>query len=142
MRVAVAAAVPAQDSVWAAASPAVEELERADQVEGVAAQAALEAELMQEICGVRRGREAVAALAQAQEPVEVLVVAQAARVDPEVVAAALAVSEVAEAVLEEAARERAPRVAAPVVWVAPEVALAAVAQLEALPDPAATRANG
>src|SRR6266853_2008855 len=110
MRVAVEAAVPDQDSVWAAASPAVEELERADQVEGVAAQAALEAELMQEICGVRRGREAVAALAQAQEPVEVLVVAQAARVDPEVVAAALAVSEVAEAVLEEAARERAPRV--------------------------------
>jgi len=121
MRVAVAAAVPAQDSVWAAASPEVEELEpaeeaqaRAVQAEGVAAQAALEAELMQEICGVRRGREAVA-LAQAQEPVEVLVVAQAARVDPEVVAAALAVSEVAEAVLEEAARERAPRVAAPVV---------------------------
>ena len=134
MRVAVAAAVPAQDSVWAAASPEVEELEpaeeaqaRAVQAEGVAAQAALEAELMQEICGVRRGREAVAALAQAQEPVEVLVVAQAARVDPEGVVAVLA----------EAARERVLRVAVPAAEVA-----AGVAQLEALPDPAATPANG
>ena len=87
MRVAVEAAVPDQDSVWAAASPAVEELERADQVEGVAAQAALEAELMQEICGVRR--EPVAAVAEWPEEAEVEP-AQAAPVVSEVEALELA----------------------------------------------------
>ena len=147
MRVAVAAGVPAQDSVWAAVFPEVEEREpaeeaqaRAVQAEGVAAQAALKAELMLEICGVRRGREAVAVVAQAREPVEALVVA---RVDPEGVAAALAASEVAEAALEGVPRERALQVAAPAAEVAPELASEVeVAQLEALPDPAATRANG
>jgi hypothetical protein len=59
--------------------------------------------------------------------VEVLAVAQAARVDPEGVVAVLA----------EAARERVLRVAVPAAEVASEVA-----QLEALPDPAATPANG
>jgi hypothetical protein len=137
MRVAVEAAAQDQDSVWAAASPevAVEEQERAQaralQAEGAAAQAA---ELMLEICGARRGREAVAMVAQAQEPVEVLAVAQAARVDPEGVVAALAVSE-------EAALERVFPVAVPAAEVAAEV-VAGVAQLEALPDPAATPANG
>ena len=150
MRVAAEAVVPDQDLVWAAAFPEVaeEELERAapaevararaDQAEGVAARAAPEAEvaaeLMLEICGARRGREAVAAAAQA------------ARVDPEGVAAALAASEEAETAQEEvaqaeAARERALQVAAPAAEVAPEVA-AGVARLEGLPDPAATRANG
>jgi len=144
MRVAVEAAVPAQDSVWAAASPAVEELERADQVEGVAVRAALEAELMLAICGARRGREAVAAVAQAREPVEALAVAQAVRVDPEGVVAALAALQVAEAALEEAP-ERAWQVAAPVAEVEQAVAsevVVGVAQLEALPDPAETQANG
>jgi hypothetical protein len=97
----------------------------------VVALAAPEAELMLEICGARRGREAVAVVAQAREPVEVLAVAQAARVDPEGVVAVLA----------EAARERVLRVAVPAAEVASEVA-AGVAQLEALPDPAATPANG
>ena len=155
------AAVPGQDLVWAAAFPevAAEELERAapaeaararaDRAAEVAARAAPEAARMLEICGARRGREAVAAVAQAQapvaqarEPVEALAVAQAA---PEVVVAALAVSEVAaseeEAAQEDLARERARQVAAPVVEVAPEVA-AGVAHLEALPEPAAIRANG
>jgi hypothetical protein len=139
MRVAVEAAVPDQDSAWAAAFREVEELEpaeeaqaRAVQAEGAAAQAALEAELMLGICGVRRGREAVAVVAQAREPVEALAVAQAARVDLEGVAAALAALELA---LAEAVRER-------VLRVVPAAEAASVVRLAALPRPVATRANG
>jgi hypothetical protein len=158
--VAVEAAVPDQDSVWVAASPVVQELERAapeevaqaraDQARAgqaeelvvlAAPEAEVAAELMPEICGVHRGREAVVAVAQALEPVEVLVEAQVARVDPEGVAAALVVSALEEVALPEEARERALQAAALVVEVASEVA-ARVAQLEALPDPAETQANG
>jgi hypothetical protein len=75
MRVAAEAAVLDQDLVWAEASLAVvgAELElaapaeaqaRAHQPEGVAAA------LMSEICGVRRGRGAIAVVAQGAEPVE------------------------------------------------------------------------
>jgi hypothetical protein len=144
MRVVVEAAVPDQDSVWAAAFPEVAAevaRVRADQAEGAAARAAPEVELMPEICGARRGREAVAAVAQAREPVEVLAVAQAARVDPEGVVAAQAASEAVEAALEEEAPERALQAQALAVQVASEVA-AGLAQWEALPDPAETQANG
>jgi hypothetical protein len=94
---------------------------------------------MLEICGVRRGREAIAVAAQGREPVEVLAVAQAVSVDPEGVVAAA--SEVAEAALAEAARERVLQAAAPAVEVVSEVA-AGVAQLEAPLEPAGTQANG
>ena len=98
-------------------------------------------------CGVRRGRGAVAVVAQAREPVEVLAAVQVARAAPEGVVAALAVSVVAEAARAEAARERVLRAAASAVEVASELVAASevaagVALLEALPHPAATRANG
>jgi hypothetical protein len=145
MRVAAEAAVLDQDLVWAVASLAVvaEELElavpaaeaqaRAHQPEGVAAPAAA---LMPGICGVRRGREAIAVVAQGREPVEVLAVAQAVPVAPEGVVAAAS-----EAALAGAAREQVLQVAAPAAEVASEV-VAEVAQLEALPVPAGTQANG
>jgi hypothetical protein len=66
-------------------------------------------------------------------------VAQAVPVDLEEVVAAA--SEVAEAALAEAARERVLQAAAPAAEVASEV-VAEVAQLEALPVPAGTQANG
>jgi hypothetical protein len=142
--VAAEAAVLDQDLVWAVASLAVvgAELElaapaeaqaRAHQPEGVAAPAAA---LMPGICGVRRGREAIAVAAQGREPVEVLAVAQAVPVAPEGVVAAAS-----EAALAGAAREQVLQVAAPAAEVASEV-VAEVAQLEALPVPAGTQANG
>jgi hypothetical protein len=147
MRVAAEAAVLDQDLVWAVASLAavvaeaepaaqVEAPAQADQAAGLAASAVA---LMPEICGVRRGREAIAVVAQGPEPVEVLAVAQAVPVDPEGVVAAA--SEVAEAALAEAARERVLQAAAPAVEVVSEVA-AGVAQLEAPLEPAGTQANG
>jgi hypothetical protein len=160
--VAAEVAVLDQDLVWAVAFPAVvaEEAEQAAQVEApaqadqAAGLAAPAAALMLEICGVRRGRGAIAVVAQGPaEPVEGLAVAQAVPVDPEGVLAAAqvvpvdleevvaAASEVAEAALAGAARERVLQAAAPAVEVASEVA-AGVAQLEAPLEPAGTQANG